>query len=176
MNKYHAYRESHRLLQTIHTTRYKLITNTIVSSLAAGWPINAWPDIFLQVTSPRLPGRELVFYYKYQRVSTWFFVCFVRLYFVWRFGVANRWTSSKSCWRCCSTHHIRICDLICSKGLRSYLTIHECIRNESVICMTSRILCPNHFKFNSLTRTKYLTSNFNSLIFFENYYWISHLD
>ena len=42
------YRESHRLLCTKHTTTYKFIINTIVSSLAAGRPIYVWPDIFLQ--------------------------------------------------------------------------------------------------------------------------------
>ena len=41
--------ESHRLLNTTHSTTYDFITNTIVSSLAAGRPIYVWPDIFPQI-------------------------------------------------------------------------------------------------------------------------------
>ena len=48
-----------------YTTTYERFINIIVSGLAAGQPIYVWPDIFLQVTSPSLPGRAVLFYYKY---------------------------------------------------------------------------------------------------------------
>ena len=65
INKLHPYREIHHLLTTFYTRTYKCITNAIVSSLAAGRPINAQHDIFLQVTILSLPGREEVLYDKY---------------------------------------------------------------------------------------------------------------
>ena len=48
INKFHPYGESHRLLPKFYTRTYECIANAIVSSLAAGRPINAWPDTFLQ--------------------------------------------------------------------------------------------------------------------------------
>ena len=58
----HPYGGSHRLFQTIHSTTYELNTNTIFSSLADGRPINAWPDIILQIQPET---REyLVFFFK----------------------------------------------------------------------------------------------------------------
>ena len=35
-------------------------TNAVVSSLAAGWPINVLWDIFLQIIRPILPSRAKV--------------------------------------------------------------------------------------------------------------------
>ena len=43
----HPYGESHSLLTTIYTRTYECITKYIVSSLAAGQPINTRHDIFL---------------------------------------------------------------------------------------------------------------------------------
>ena len=45
----HPNGESHRPLSTIYTRTYECITNAIVSSLAAGRPINTWPDIFVRI-------------------------------------------------------------------------------------------------------------------------------
>ena len=53
---------SYRLLPTLFTSAYVCFTNTFISSLAAGWTINAWWDIFLQVTTPSLLGRVEVTY------------------------------------------------------------------------------------------------------------------
>ena len=50
----------YRLLPKFCTSTYVCFTNTIVSSLAAGRPINAWRDIFLQLLSPMV--RCVVFF------------------------------------------------------------------------------------------------------------------
>ena len=41
----------------------------------------------------------------------------------WRFGAAVRKTSKKPRWRRCSWQHVRICDSVCSNGLRSFITV-----------------------------------------------------
>ena len=48
INKFHPYGKSNCLLPKFYTRTYECIANAIVSSLAAGRPINAWPDTFLQ--------------------------------------------------------------------------------------------------------------------------------
>ena len=49
INKLHPYWESYRLFPTFYTRTYESITNAIVSSIEAGHPINAWPDIFIHL-------------------------------------------------------------------------------------------------------------------------------
>ena len=55
----HPYGESHRLLHIFYTTTCKDITNTNVYSLAAGRPINAWTDIFLQQVNNKTPKESI---------------------------------------------------------------------------------------------------------------------
>ena len=116
----HPYGESHRLLSTFYSTKFERIANAIVSSLAAGRPINAWLDIFLQVTSPSLPGRAEVPYDKYIYIYViyclfWTFILCAELR---RYAI---WTFKKSWWYHCSRHHICIYGFIFSISLWLYL-------------------------------------------------------
>ena len=109
-------------------------------------------------------------------VSTWFIIFLGCLYFVWRFGTALFWTSNQSRRRICLRQHIRIWNLICSNGFRSYpklLKLHyETIGHLYDIDIFVQFI----LSFIALICTNYLTYNFNSRIFFKNFHWLLYLD
>ena len=111
INKFYPVERIYCQLPTFNTRKYVWFTNAIISSLAPGFPIHAWWDIFLHIMSGSLPGRAEVM---------WFIVCFGCLYFVRHFGATVRWTKILSWWCRCLRQHVRIHDLICSNGLQTH--------------------------------------------------------
>ena len=109
-------------------------------------------------------------------VSTWFIIFLGYLYFVWRFGATFFRTSKNSWWCRCSRQHVRICNLICSKVLQSYLTVLKLHEERIGHLYDIEIFVQIILSLIALPRTNYLTSKFNSLIFLENYHWLFHLD
>ena len=113
-------------------------------------------------------------------VSTWFNYCIGCIYFVWCFVAAVCQTLNKYWWRCCSRYHIRICNLICSNGSWSYLTVLKLQKEQishlydidifwSIVLSLTAWLCINNFTSNN-------QSKWNSLIFFEKNYRLFHSD
>ena len=71
----HPYGEINCLLPKTYTSTYEFITNSIVSSLADGWTINAWPDVFLHIFTIKI--QTPIFCQKLCRVSLVIFLCVV---------------------------------------------------------------------------------------------------
>ena len=109
-------------------------------------------------------------------VSTWFIARLGRLYFVWRFVTAFCRNSKKYWWCRCLRQHVRICNLIFSNGLQSYLTVLKLHDKRIGHLYEIKTFVRIILSLTSLPCTNYLTSNFNSLIFFVDYHWIFHLD
>ena len=120
INKLHPLWGVYHWLLTFSTRSYVRFTNTTVSSLLDGRPINAWREIFLQVTSPIIPGRAEVLWDKYLHTYVVYFYS-GRLYSVQRFGDANVELQKNLWWRCWSRQHVQIYNFIWQISLQSHL-------------------------------------------------------
>ena len=116
------------------------------------------------------------FYMIIVNVSSLFIVYLGRLYFVWRFGAAVCQTSKNYWWRYCPRQHVKICDSICSNGLVSYPTVLKSLYERIGHLYDIDIFVQIILSLIALPCTNYLTFNFDSPIFSENYHWLFHLD
>ena len=66
INKLQPFGGSYCLLPTFYTSAYVYFTNSIVSSLASGRPINAWQDIFIKLSFILSSPLVQVFYISFQ--------------------------------------------------------------------------------------------------------------
>ena len=91
----------------------------------------------------------------------------------------NPWTSKKSQWSRSSRHHVQIHGLMVSISLWLYLYITKIAFRTERSFVWHRVLalkiCSDHLSAIDSTCLDHLTSNLNSLIFFDNYLWRLYL-
>ena len=109
----HPFGVIYHILPTVYTRKYVDFTNDIVSSLVDGRTINAWQDIYLQVTTPNLQGRR-----RCHTISTNISICFIMCLFVYNL---------------CGTSAMQYIWLQISL---SYASVHNCTLGYNLIFQT----------------------------------------